>query len=194
MTTIMFKHIQNSLLTVAVSIVIGVAGSAMASDPFGVAQRSVVKLFIEPLRITNAELVMSAEPFPAKCAAYAITIRVVQPTKGRRREVLKIDTVIIADRLHFLAASGPPLHNGDQRLSNESINRTITFLGQINGWKAIDEPPKRGTKKGYTERRMRDLHPRDYEPGVQTIVFDELTGAPILIGAPPSPTATNCGG
>ena len=30
--------------------------------------------------------------------------------------------------------------------------------------------------------------------GVETIVFDELTGVPIVIGAPPSPTSDNCDG
>jgi hypothetical protein len=180
-------------LAVVLAVSAGIAGSAMASDPFGVAQHAVMTLFIEPLRIKHAELAISAEPFPAECSALAITIRVLVPTKHNRKEVLRVDTVVFDDRIHFLGVVGPALLNSDHRPSKESINHAITFFSQINGWQPIDEPPRRGAHPGYMERRMRDMHPRDYEANMKMIVFLELTGVPVSVGSPPSPTATNCG-
>jgi hypothetical protein len=178
-----------------ISVAFTVAGNIHASDPFGVVQRSVIKLFVEPLRIAHAQLIVVADPFPAECSAHAITIRVVVPTKAGHSEVLKVDAVVVDDRLQFLAASGSALRGGDHRSSNESMNNSINFIAQINGWKLIDEPPRRGARSEYLERRMRDPHPQpDYEPNVKTIVFDQRTGMPILVGSPPSPTANNCGG
>jgi hypothetical protein len=167
--------------------------SARASEPFSVAERATNELYIKPLGLTGAKLKVEAEPFAVGCPATAITIRVLLPRKGGEREVLKVDTVVLDDRLEFVGASGSALHDVRQPQPDEAIARTIAFLAQQNGWTAIDEPPRRGAKKGYIERRMRNRKLRaEYELDIVTIVFEQRLGVPVLIGAPPAPTA-ECG-
>jgi hypothetical protein len=165
-----------------------------ANDPFAVAQQAVNELYVKPLHLSRAQLKITAETFPAQCFATAITIRVLVPTKSEPREVLKIDATIIDGKLSFLGASGAALRSPAQYSADEVMRNTIDFLSQLNGWKSMDRPPRRGTKKGYIELQMRDPKPGvDYEVDVKTIVFDEKRGVPVLIGAPSSPTANNCG-
>ena len=168
---------------------------AHASDPFGVAQRAVNELYVKPLHLSHAQLKIDVEPFAAECSAAAITIRVLLPTKNGRREVLKVDTVVINDRLQFVGANGSALHSGGHSADEEAMSGAIAFLSDVNGWELIDEPLRRGAKKGYVERRMRQSkREADYEPSITVIVFDATRGVPVVIGAPPPPDFQNCGG
>jgi hypothetical protein len=180
-----------------ISCTIGLCGAATihADDPFGVAQRTVNELYVKPLHLARAMLKVDAEPFPAECSGDAITIRVLLPVTRGQREVLKVDVVVLQDRLQFLGASGSALH-GIHRSGAAGVTKSsIAFLEQLNGWTLIEEPLRRGARKGYVERRMRVPKPQTgYEPDVKTIVFDEAAGLAVLIGAPPAPTAKNCSG
>ena len=186
----MLRRIGWAVFVSAVSL--GSAGSIHASDPFEVAQRAINELYVKPLHLFRAQLRIEAEPFSADCRAAAITIRVLLPTKKGRREVLKVDAVVIDDRLRFLGASGSALHEQGRSAADEAMKGAITFLSQVNGWKPIEEPLRRGAKKGYVERRMRESKPGADEPLI-IIVFDRVRGVPIVIGAPPPPDFDNCG-
>ena len=168
---------------------------AHANDPFGVAQRAVNELYVKPLHLSHAQLKVDAEPFASECSAAAITIRLLLPTKNGHREVLKVDIVVIDDRLQFVGASGSALHEAGHSAADEAMSGAIAFLSQVNGWEVIDEPLRRVGKKGYVERRMRQSKwGADYEHSITVIVFDETRGVAVVIGAPPPPDFDNCGG
>lgn len=184
-----------TLTSLASAILLGSAVDAHASDPFGIAQRAVNELYVKPLRLSHAQLKIEAEPFAAGCSAVAIAIRVLLPTKKGYREVLKVDTVVIDDRLQFVGASGSALLEVGHSTADEAMSGAIGFLSQINGWEPIDEPVRRGTKKGYIERRMRGTRRgAESEQFTTMIVFDQARGVPLVIGAPPPPDSDNCGG
>jgi hypothetical protein len=179
----------------ASAILLGGVVDSHASDPFGLAQRAVNELYVKPLHLSHAQLKIDAEPFAAECSAAAITIRVLLPTKNGPREVLKVDTVVIDDRLQFLGANGSALHEAGHSADDRAMSGAIAFLSHVNGWEPIDEPLRRGAKKGYVERRMRQSKwEANYMHSITVIVFDETRGVPVVIGAPPPPDFHNCGG
>jgi hypothetical protein len=185
---------RNGWVVLASIIALISAVNVCAQEPFAVAERATKELYIKPLGLTGAKLKIETEPFAVGCPPTAITVRVLLPAKGGEREVLKVDMFVLDDRLEFVGARGPALRNVFQPHSNDAIAQTIAFLARTNGWTAIDEPARRGAKKGYIERRMRKSQIRaEYELDIATIVFDQSVGVPLLIGAPPAPTAAECG-
>ena len=185
----MFRRIVWAVLASAVGL--SSVGNIHASDPFAVAQRAVNELYVKPLHLSRARLEIETEPFSAECFAAAISVRVLLPTKRGHREVLKVDTVVIGDRLQFLGASGSALHEAGRSGADEAMRGAIAFLSKINGWTPIDEPLRRGAKKGYVERRMRAS--KTGTDSVTIVIFDSTRGVPIVIGAPPPPDFDNCG-
>jgi hypothetical protein len=184
---------KNAWAGLACAVLLCGVADAYADDPFVIAQRAVNELYVKPLQLSNAQLKVDAEPFGAECSAAAITIRVLVPSKKGRREVLKVDTVVVRDHLEFVGATGSALHRNSHS-ADRAMTGTIAFLAQVNGWQIIDEPLRRGAKKGYVERRMRRSRERPGdEQSVAVIVFDETRGVPVVIGTPPPPDFENCG-
>jgi hypothetical protein len=125
--------------------------TSMLAGPVDVAQRVTNALFVEPLRIQNAEFVISTEAFAAECVPHALIVKVLVPAKSGRREVLKVSMVIVADRLEFLSAKGTALDGAKAVSGDEVTQRSLRFLAGLNGWRTVEEP-LRHVKPGYLER------------------------------------------
>lgn len=179
-----------SLLSLCVS-----GDSRHDPEPFGIAQDAVNRLFVWPLGIRNAKLLVSADPFRAECCAHGITIRVLAGSM-HKSEVLRVEVVVTGARVEFLSATGPALENAAvSSKKRANIDAAAAFLKRVNGWIPINEPERRGARPGYVERRFRGPRPAFGESlGVFVVLFDNANGLVLLIGAPPPPASENCSG
>lgn len=159
--------------------------SLAAEHPANVAVGAVRELYLKPLGVTDVALRLETEPFGVDCSPDSLTVVVVGPTERDRAVRLRVVFFIIGSRIQFLSASGPLL---DREAPVDAVDQAIEFFVRVNGW-SLAEKRHRGRKPGRSEVEMWDASsPPEYMSGERTLVFQDSTNLPVMVGAPHRPS------
>lgn len=168
-------------------------GTGLSADPFATALQVVRELYLAPLHLGGAHLAVCSEPFLSSCSASAISVKVSVRDGDVMRVLLTVHLFVVGEHVQFLSASGAALNGRPTVAPAEAMADAQKFLSKINGWVALEEPARHGARDELVEIRMRDPQPWSDTFDVKTIVFSKRLGVPVVVGAPPAPTADNCG-
>jgi hypothetical protein len=159
--------------------------AARAGLPFDVAIDAVQRLYLQPLEISDAVIELKTAPFGIDCAPDELSVRVLREnTPDVLTEILKVVVIVIAGRVQFLSANGDLLGQSVSAAQRASV---LDYLSKVNGWLVAGEM-RRGVKQGLSEIDLRDPRsPANYISETRTVVFNDATNLPVMIGSPARP-------